>query len=397
MTHQEAAPIYSISMLNTEANALLQTHFESILVMGEISNLSRPSSGHLYFSLKDDQAQIRCALFRFQHHQVNFQIENGQQVVVRARVSVYEPRGDFQLIVSAIQLAGAGELQLAFEQLKKKLEKAGLFDEKHKKSLPLFPKKIGIITSTSAAALQDVLKVLHKRAPHIPIVIYPTMVQGDQAAEHIVHAIALANQHAECDILILTRGGGSIEDLWCFNAESVALAIFRSSIPLITGIGHQTDFTIADFVADVRAPTPSAAAEIVAPDQAELRDTLLHWYQRLYRHIQHKIDLRKTELLHLTKRLQHPGEKIQQQAQQLDQIESQLLQQMRFYMQNKREKIAHLAQLLDTLSPLKILHRGFSITREKTSGKIITDSTQVQSGDCIITRIYQGEIESQVR
>ena len=396
MNNLDTSLIYSVSMLNNAASTLLDAHFGTVWVTGEISNLSRPSSGHLYFSLKDNQAQIRCALFRFKHNQVNFALENGQQVIVQAQVSVYEPRGDFQLIVTSVQLAGAGQLQLAFEKLKKKLEIAGLFDEAHKQSLPVFPAQIGIITSSTAAALRDILKVLHRRFPSIPIIIYPTPVQGDAAAAQIVAALKIANQRAECDVLILARGGGSIEDLWPFNEEIVARAIFDSSIPIVTGIGHQTDFTIADFVADLRAPTPSAAAECVSPDAAEYLTRLTQYYSRLLQCMNTHIKSHQSHLMHLQKRLQHPGEKLRQQAQTIDQLENQLHRMMQFYLKNKQEKIAHYAALLETLSPLKILQRGFSITREKKSGKLIQRCENVSAGDYIVTQVTDGEIESVV-
>ena len=363
--------IYSVSALNHAANTLLSEQLGLVWVTGEISNLSRPSSGHIYFSLKDDQAQVRCALFRFQHQQIDFQLEHGQAVVVQAQVGLYESRGDFQLIVSRIQLAGVGKLQAAFEKLKKELEKKGWFDEKYKKPLPTFPKQVGIITSATAAALQDILKVLKKRFAGLPIVIYPTLVQGDLAANQIAAAIQIANQRAECDVLLLARGGGSLEDLWPFNELVVATAIFDSKIPIITGIGHQTDFTIADFVADVRAPTPSAAAEIISQDRVEL-------------------------------------------AQRIDQLETQLLRTMRFILRDKasqltsvndikkllsqkiksyREMITHLAHTLDTLNPVKILQRGFSVTRDKNN-HVIKSAKQVTSGDQLQTQFVDGVIAS---
>src|SRR3989338_389773 len=363
--------IYSVSALNHAANTLLSEQLGLVWVTGEISNLSRPSSGHIYFSLKDDQAQVRCALFRFQHQQIDFQLEHGQAVVVQAQVGLYESRGDFQLIVSRIQLAGVGKLQAAFEKLKKELEKKGWFDEKYKKPLPTFPKQVGIITSATAAALQDILKVLKKRFAGLPIVIYPTLVQGDLAANQIAAAIQIANQRAECDVLLLARGGGSLEDLWPFNELVVATAIFDSKIPIITGIGHQTDFTIADFVADVRAPTPSAAAEIISQDRVEL-------------------------------------------AQRVDQLETQLLRVMRFILRDKqsqlvsvidlkklftqkiksyREMITHLAHTLDTLNPVKILQRGFSVTRDKNN-HVIKSAKQVTSCDQLQTQFVDGVIAS---
>ena len=389
-------PIYTVSSLNAESAALLSDHFGFIYVMGEISNLSRPSSGHLYFSLKDENAQIRCALFRFQHQKIDFQIENGQEIIVQAKVSLYEPRGDYQLIISNIQLAGAGKLQIAFEQLKKELEKAGLFDEQHKKPLPLFPKQIGVITSPTAAALQDILKVLKKRFPSMPVIVYPTQVQGNLAAAQIAAAIQQANQHNVCDVLILARGGGSIEDLWSFNEKIVAQAIFDSVIPIVTGIGHQTDFTIADFVADVRAPTPSAAAEMVSPDRDELLLQISHQQQRLFHLMRTSIQFHQHHLLQLQKRLQHPKEKINQQAQRLDQLENNLKRVMQFIFSRHRERLAHSAHALETLSPLSVLQRGFSITYLKTK-KVVQSCCDVKAGDHLITRVSDGEIESVVK
>ncbi|PIZ03979.1 MAG: exodeoxyribonuclease VII large subunit [Gammaproteobacteria bacterium CG_4_10_14_0_8_um_filter_38_16] len=389
-------PILSVSELNHSVNTLLSQQYQTVLITGEVSNLSRPASGHLYFSLKDHQAQIRCALFRFQHAQIHFELENGQAIIVRAQVSLYEPRGDFQLIVSDVQLAGAGELQIKFEKLKNELEKRGLFDEQHKKPLPTFPKKIGVITSPSAAALQDIIKVLKKRFVSIPIAVYPTLVQGNQAAIQIVTAIKKANQDKTCDVLILARGGGSIEDLWPFNEANVAQAIFDSQISIITGIGHQTDFTIADFVADVRAPTPSAAAAIASPDSMELLDSLSHCYQRLLQCLRSQLKSNQMQLLHLQKRLQHPGEKLRLQAQQLDQLENQLQRTMQHNLTFYRDKLAHVAQLLENLSPLKVLQRGFSLTRNKKSGELIKSSSAVSVGDEITTYLNEGEIHSVV-
>ena len=392
MNHHEH--VYSVSALNAESAALLADHFGLVSVIGEISNLSRPSSGHLYFSLKDASAQIRCALFRFQHQQIQFAMENGQEVIVLAKVSLYEPRGDFQLIVTHVQLAGSGQLQIAFEKLKNELEKKGLFDDKNKKKPPSIPQHIGIITSPTGAALQDILNVLKKRFPAIPVTVYPTAVQGHLAAGQLVDAIEKANQHAICDVLILARGGGSIEDLWPFNEASVAQAIFKSAIPIITGIGHQTDFTIADFVADYRAPTPSAAAEHATPDCAEFVEQLQHYYARFMQLVSAKLKQDQTQLLHLEKRLKHPGEKIQMQAQQLDQLEIQLHRLMQYSLLQKKERMAHCAHILETLSPLKTVQRGFSITRNKETGAIVLHRADVKKGMILSTKLTDGEVES---
>ncbi len=386
--------IYQVSELNLAAKHLLAEHFGTISVIGEISNLSRPSSGHLYFSLKDENAQIRCALFRFQHQRIDFQLENGQQVLVQAQVSLYEARGDYQLIVSNVSLAGAGKLQIAFEKLKNELEKAGLFDDTHKQALPELPHCIGIISSVSGAALQDILKVLQKRFPAIPVKIYPATVQGDMAAKTIVKAIQKANQDQICDVLILARGGGSLEDLWPFNEKIVAHAIFGSDIPIVTGVGHQTDFTIADFVADVRAATPSAAAQIITPDVNEYLRYLKQQQKHITHLIQSLLKQYQLQLLHLQKRLQHPGDRLKQQAQQLDQLETQLKRTMRFILQEKKQQLSLCAEKIDTLSPLKTLQRGYTITTLKKTNKIVTQRAQVSSGEIIVTRLSDGEIES---
>lgn len=391
-----ASSVYTVTALNQTVNMLLATHFEVICVIGEISNLSRPSSGHLYFSLKDEQAQIRCALFRFQQVKTDFQLENGQQVILYAQVSLYEPRGDYQLIVKSIQLSGTGALQIAFDQLKATLEKAGLFLQSHKKLLPSFPKQIAIITSPTGAALQDILKVHHKRFPAIPLYIYPVAVQGVNAKIEIAAAIKKANDDAICDVILLARGGGSLEDLWAFNEEIVAHAIFNSTIPIITGIGHQTDFTIADFVADVRAPTPSAAAEIAIPDCEALLTQLHHYQQRLHQRIQAIFNTCYLQLQNLEKRLKHPKEKLAQQAQQLDQLENEFYRMMRFVLENKKSQLQIQAKTLDALSPLKVLQRGFSIAKNKRTEKLITHCHDVIVGDEIMTKVADGEIHSVV-
>lgn len=262
--------ILTVSQLNYTARHLLESELGHIWLVGEISNLSKPVSGHWYLTLKDEQAQVRCAMFRMKNMRVNFPVQNGMQVLVRASVSLYEPRGDYQVIIETMQPAGDGLLQQRFDELKMKLAAAGLFAQEHKKPLPDFVKKVGVVTSSSGAALQDILNVLNRRDPSLEVVIYPTLVQGKDAAADIAMMIELANLRQECDVLIVGRGGGSLEDLWCFNEEVVAYAIYQSDIPIISAVGHETDVTIADFVADLRAPTPSAAAELVSRDQMDL-------------------------------------------------------------------------------------------------------------------------------
>ena len=268
--------IFTVTQLNYSVRHLLEIELGQVWLTGEISNFSQPVSGHWYLSLKDENAQVRCAMFKMKNLRVNFRPQNGMQVLVRASVSLYEPRGDYQLIIESMQMAGDGLLQQQFEELKMKLAAQGLFAQEHKKPIPKFVKRVGIITSPSGAALQDILHILNRRDPSLQIVIYPTLVQGKEATQDIIDTIKLANQRKECDVLIVGRGGGSLEDLWCFNEEAVAYTIYQSELPIISAVGHETDVTIADFVADLRAPTPSAAAELVSRDQQEMVRLLQH-------------------------------------------------------------------------------------------------------------------------
>lgn len=268
--------IFTVTQLNYSVRHLLEVELGQVWLTGEISNFSQPVSGHWYLTLKDENAQVRCAMFKMKNLRVNFRPQNGMQVLVRASVSLYEPRGDYQLIIESMQMAGDGLLQQQFEGLKMKLAAQGLFAQEHKKPIPKFVKRVGIITSPSGATLQDILHILNRRDPSLQVVIYPTLVQGKEATQDIIDTIRLANQRKECDVLIVGRGGGSLEDLWCFNEEMVAYAIYQSELPIISAVGHETDVTIADFVADLRAPTPSAAAELVSRDQQEIVRQLQH-------------------------------------------------------------------------------------------------------------------------
>lgn len=364
-------------------------------VEGEISNLARPPSGHLYFSLKDDKAQVRCAMFRGFASKSPGNWQNGMQVVVRAKVSVYAPRGDYQLIVERMEESGVGALQQAFEALKRQLQKEGLFDEKHKKELPEFPKAIGVVTSPTGAAVRDILHVIARRYPMVPVVIYPTLVQGEAAAANVVKAIQLAHQHAECDVLIVARGGGSLEDLWPFNEEIVARAVFDSDIPIISGVGHETDFTICDFVADSRAPTPSAAAEIATPDGEGLLNYIEQHMAKLLRHMRHMIDGCEKQVLYLRKRLPHPRQQLQLNAQRLDDLWLRNQQAMQSKVTRSEQKFLQLTRTLDALSPLAILNRGYSISFD-AEGKAIRSVKQVQSGEVIRSKVADGEIVSVV-
>jgi len=434
----ENQEIYTVSQLNNEARMVIEENFQTIWVMGELSNLARPSSGHIYFSLKDERSQVRCAMFRMNRRRVDFTPENGQQVLVQAQVSLYEARGDYQLIVRDMKMAGAGALHIAFEKLKNKLTAEGLFEEDNKRELPELPQRIGVVTSSTGAAIRDIITVLKRRFSNIPLIIYPCLVQGDLAAAQIVTALETANQRDECDVLILARGGGSLEDLWPFNEEIVARAVFDSQIPVVTGVGHEVDFTIADFVADRRAATPSAAAELVSPNKTEWLQYLTDLAHDLAQSVTQQIKQYQTHLQHLTKRLRHPGERLREQSQRLDQLEQSLVlawnnlllhkqsklehtqaklfglspaqqiktlslqvhttqERMRTSLKHnlsrQHEKISALARALDTVSPLKTLDRGYSVITQSETQNIISDAKSVKRGDKISARLAKGKLE----
>lgn len=388
--------VYTVSQLNLEARLILEECFKTIWITGEISNLSRPSSGHWYFSLKDSEAQIRCAFFRNHQRRISLTPENGLQVLVQAHVSIYENRGDYQLIVHQMEIAGAGALQLAFEQLKKRLATEGLFADKHKKAIPRTPRTIGVVTSPTGAALRDILKVLHHRFPATPIIIYPTPVQGDKAAAQIAAAIKTASHRQECDVILLARGGGSLEDLWPFNEEIVARAIFACQIPVVTGIGHEIDFTIADLVADWRAATPSAAAEHVSPDREEWLQQLAVFYRRFQHIMATQCRHYQLQLTGLSKRLQHPGQRLQQVAQRLDQLEHRLFTAIQHRLASQKQLLFSTAQALQSISPLATLQRGYAIIQNSQTHAIIRKTSDVACGDKIIAKLGHGSLDCRV-
>lgn len=435
--------IYTVSRLNREARALLERGLPPLWLEAEISNLARPSSGHWYFSLKDDQAQIRCAMFRQRNLLSRCNPCDGLRVLVRGRISLYEPRGDYQLIVDHIEEAGEGELRRQFELLKARLQKEGLFAEERKRALPALPSRIGVITSPTGAALRDILHILARRFPCIPVLIYPVPVQGNGAPEQIAAAIRLASQRAECDVLILARGGGSLEDLWAFNDERVARALAGCAIPTVTGIGHEVDFTIADFVADRRAPTPSGAAEIVAPDCGELGEKFALMRRRLAGGLRRLLSARLNTYRWLQGRLTqcHPGLRLAHQAQRLDDFEQRLklaarrrlessamrLERQRIHLRRlsprtrmreavhrmvslrgrlrtaMREQLAIAggradvaARALNAVSPLATLERGYAIVTRVGDGKLVRSSRDVATGDTIEARLHRGRVRARV-
>ncbi len=388
--------ILSVSALNACARSVLEEALGHIWIEGEISNLAQPSSSHCYFSLKDADAQVRCALFRGQRQKFNFELKNGLHVLLHAEVSLYEPRGDYQLIVSHVEAAGEGLLQRAFEALKKKLDAEGLFLELHKKSIPKFPKQIGIISSATGAALHDILHVLKRRFASIPVIIYPAQVQGERASAQLIQTIHTANQRQECDVLILARGGGSLEDLWPFNNEALAYAIFNSTIPIISGVGHEVDFTIADFVADVRAPTPSAAAELASPHAAEYVQITQQLRNRLTHLITTFIKQTQLSLSNLSKRLQHPEHRIQLFSKELMQLQKQFKIQMHYYLQRNESALRSLMDKLHAYSPLDTLKRGFAIVKKDSDQSILRKATEVKTGDLISATLAEGSLKARV-
>lgn len=442
MSLPPTANIFTVSRLNTTVRQLLENEMGLVWLSAEISNFTQPASGHWYFTLKDDGAQVRCAMFRNSNRRVSFRPQHGQQVLVRASITLYEPRGDYQLIIESMHPAGEGLLQQQFEQLKARLAAEGLFDQQFKQPLPEPARQVGVITSATGAALHDVLRVLHRRDPSLPVVIYPTAVQGVDAPAAIVRAIELANQRDECDVLIVGRGGGSLEDLWSFNDERVARAIFASRLPIVSAVGHETDVTIADFVADLRAPTPSAAAELVSRNQIELLRRLqsqqqrmemaMDYYvaqqQRRFTRLQHRLQQQhpqlrlarqQTTLIQLQRRLQEaadqrlrlahrqldrllqrlqsqqPQGRILRAQQQLQQWHYRLQQSMEKQINHSRQRFGTLAAQLEGVSPLATLARGFSVTTD-AQGQVVKKTRQLHTGDLLRTRLDDGWVESQV-
>ena len=439
-----AAPlrdVYTVSRLNLEARRLVEARFPPLWVEGEISNLARPRSGHLYFSLKDERCQVRCAMFRMQNRHLDFDPANGMQVLAQVRVSLYPERGEFQLIVQFLEEAGAGALRRAFEALKRRLEREGLFDPETKKAIPKVPVCIGIITSPSGAALRDILNVMRRRFPGVHAILYPVPVQGEGAAGRIAEMVDRAAARAECDVLVLARGGGSLEDLWCFNEEAVARAIHRCPIPLVTGIGHEIDFTIADLVADRRAPTPSAAAELVTPDAQRWRDDVERARLRLERVMRRGLEERRAQVKWLTRALPDPRHRLHDIAQRLDgligrteraarrvsqrrhralgvlrarlhrqapatvvqaaRIRAQVLgarlrRSMRHRIDQDRARLQALSRALGTVGPQQTLERGYAIVSRHRDQAVLRDASQVAPGDRIAVRLARGRLEGTV-
>ena len=387
--------ILKVSQINLLAKKILEANFPHTLIEGEISNLVMPSSGHIYFSLKDERAQVRAVMFRQYNLGLKFRPENGMQVIVRAQVSLYEPRGDYQLIVEKMEEAGEGILHAKFLELKAKLEKEGLFDKKYKKPLPKLPESIGVITSPTGAVIRDIVSVLKRRFPSVNVIIYPILVQGNEAGAQIIASIQKANKRKECDLLILARGGGSLEDLWCFNEEIVARTIFGSTIPIISAVGHETDFTIADFASDLRAPTPSVAAELAAPNIADWLKTLENLKYRLIGTIQNKLQQFILLFSNLKSRLRHPYYYLAAKIQKLDEMEHRLNLAIKHRLAYHKQSLAKLGASLDAVSPLRTLARGYAIVSK--DNRVISKTKNVNIGDTIQTRLSDGGLECLVK
>ncbi len=438
-SESDSRDIYSIHRLNSEVRAILEGSFPLIWVEGEISNLATPRSGHLYFSLKDAHAQVRCALFRAKRQLLRFQPADGEQVLARARVGFYEPRGDFQLIIEHLEPAGEGAAQRAFEQLKQRLQTEGLFDPALKHPLPSFPRRLGVVTSPSGAAIRDVLQVIGRRAPQLAITIFPTRVQGSGAAEEIIDALHLAERRGDCQVLLLTRGGGSLEDLAAFNDERLARCIAALEIPVVSAVGHEIDFTIADFVADRRAPTPSAAAELISPDSSVLRTLITKHGERLGQALRRRLQADHRQLGRLDGRLQRaaPRNRLRQQQQRVDELDLRLARSLRMtltlrrrrleavaqrlsgqgptrrlallqqryaglperllhaWSRGQRQRSEHLAatlRQLNAVSPLATMQRGYAVLRSPETAKVVTAVTEVHAGDRLEALLADGRL-----
>ncbi len=433
--------VLTVSELTSEIKDILETQFGDVLVEGEISNLRIPPSGHIYFTLKDDFSQIRGVFFKSQAKMLRFAPRDGLQVICRGRVSLYERRGEYQLILEDMEPKGIGALQLAFLQLKERLEKEGFFDPSHKKPIPAIPQRIGIVTSPTGAVISDMLQIIHRRFDNLHILLYPVRVQGAEAPSEIIEAIEYFNDRSEVDVIILARGGGSLEDLWAFNEEGVAKAIFHSRIPIISAVGHETDYTISDFVADLRAPTPSAAAELVVLEKKEVKRRIESLEGRLEGEMLQILQEGRTHLSHLGKRLKDPRKRIEECTVKLEDLFGRLLFLSSWILKRKRERSLHLRESLllrnptqrvkslrqlvcegerrlvwttrhslemwreklegkmgqlESLSPLSVLERGYSITRKIPSLKILRDSAQVREGDRVGVKLFKGSLICEV-
>ena len=434
--------IISVSEINKRAKSILEENFPFVWIQGEVSNFFSAASGHWYFSLKDESSEIRCAMFTNKNHHITFEPKDGDHLVLNGTLSIFEGRGQYQIIVEHIELAGEGALLKAFEELKKKLQLEGLFDDSIKRQLPAYPKNIAVVTSPDGAVIQDIINVLDRRSPFLDLTVVPTLVQGEKAAPLICDALNKVGKLKNIDVVILARGGGSIEDLWAFNNEEVARAIAYCPTPIISAVGHETDFTISDFVSDLRAPTPSIAAEIISQPYSELIETLEGYQNYISRSVISQIDLQRTQITNLIKRIRHPGDKLREISQKLDYIETTLIQNInqeisfkknglnlkdlslqqnspqnkvkeaKVYLQNaskdllkalkleierKNTVLAEIVATLQAVSPLSVLSRGYSIISTEPDGKILSSSNQVEIGQTISAILSKGSIKAEIK
>lgn len=434
--------IISVSEINKRAKSILEENFPFVWIQGEVSNFFSAASGHWYFSLKDETSEIRCAMFTNKNHHITFEPKDGDHLVINGTLSIFEGRGQYQIIVEHIELAGEGALLKAFEELKKKLQLEGLFDDSIKRQLPAYPKDIAVVTSPDGAVIQDIINVLDRRSPFLDLTVVPTLVQGEKAAPLICDALNKVGKLKKVDVVILARGGGSIEDLWAFNNEEVARAIVNCPTPIISAVGHETDFTISDFVSDLRAPTPSIAAEIISQPYSELIETLEGYQNYISRSVISQIDLQRTQITNLIKRIRHPGDKLREISQKLDYVETALIQNInqeisfkknglnlkdlslqqnspqnkvkeaKVYLQNaskdllkalkleierKSTVLAEIVATLQAVSPLSVLSRGYSIISTEPDGKILSSSNQVEIGQTISAILSKGSIKAEIK
>ena len=434
--------IISVSEINRRAKSILEENFPFVWIQGEVSNFFSAASGHWYFSLKDESSEIRCAMFANKSHRITFEPKDGDHLVLNGTLSIFEGRGQYQIIVEHIELAGEGALLKAFEELKKKLLTEGLFDDSLKKKLPSYPRNIAVVTSPDGAVIQDIINVLSRRSPFFNLTVVPTLVQGEKAAPLICEALNKASNLENIDLIILARGGGSIEDLWAFNNEEVARAIVNCPVPLVSAVGHETDFTISDFVADIRAPTPSIAAEIISQPYSELKETLEGYQSYLLKSVESQFDSQRTRITNLIKRIRHPGDKLREIGQKVDYLETALIQEMhqkvsfkenqlnlsqlslqqnspqnkvkeaKVYLQNaskdllkafnlkierKRKLLGELVATIEAVSPLSVLARGYSIISIEPEGKILSSSNQVKIGQTISAVLNKGSIRAEIK
>jgi len=425
--------IYAVSRLVRESKQVLEGSFPLLWVEGEISNLAMPASGHIYFTLKDEVAQVRCAMFKMRNRHIRFTPKNGMQVLLRVRVTLYEGRGEFQIIAEHMEEAGSGALQRAYEALRHRLGDEGLFDTEYKKALPQFPNTIGIISSPDGAAVHDILSVLKRRYSAANVILYPVAVQGAESAKRLKQSLELAESRSECDVLIMSRGGGSLEDLWSFNDEALARAIFKCTIPIVSAVGHEVDFTIADFVADVRAPTPSVAAELVVPDASDWRvklqqyqrrlnglitqiirnkqqhvdylhqllpeprakiqqqrSELMRLDQQLQRNIEHIIHNKRQNLAYWAVRLTHPQANIDVKKQRVSELSLRLDRSVKHLLQSQRTHFTEIVRVLSVVSPLNTLDRGYSITTEVNTHNVVSNVDELEKGQQLKVKLQHG-------